>query len=1104
MSDPASAFEVYDRPDIRPTDGPDTSWTEQFSANASLMIDDIPVLQDWRDNYQKTLLVRRVAEATGKSVGSYDNSSFGNMSSSIEYNMADVWSDIQGIRNKNPDAFSDLPKTLDEYLGNDKAANLSRRHADQSVESRGTSLSASLLGSMAGSMADPLNLMTLPIGGGAKSLIGVFGREALINGAVETLQQPIVAGQREKYGEELSFAEGAANVSTAALAGGVLSVMFVGAGRGGKSAYDKLSPKLVPLEKRLAKALAKAEVDDIAFLDRKIVEGIFSDLDDDTLSELVTAVRGDQGLSGAEQAATSIVSRQNEIDLTNPYEGSLSSADNHADKLSDALERTLRDLPPANYDAAARAGLPDDPVVRSSSPVDGQPSPAPARAADTGDFDMTGYLQRNRTAESGGNDRAAAQTSSAYGRYQFLKSTWLDYYKKTFGSTGESRSAILAKRADGSVQDKVMQRFTADNVRYLARIGARATKGNTYLTHFLGRGDAGKVLQAAPDTPVSALVSSASIAANKSVLAGKSASEVIAWAHRKMGGKAASVPAGGGRVSVDEGADAAEILRSEALELKQQAYELQGIGRMESESFDPKDIGVDAKLMQFKDGGDEFGVTDRLQGVDVWNPVLAGRAIVWEGNDGRRLIADGHQRLGLAKRIASADPSQNVRLDALVMRESDGWDAESARVWAALKNVAEGSGSPVDAAKIMRGMGVDEATSYLPPRSALVRDGQGLARLGDDAFGAVVNELVDPSHAAIVGRMASDPGEQKALVDLLIKFDPQTLSQANSVIAQGRAAGFVKETQDDMFGSLDSTASLFIERAKILERGLSELKKLKQVFGTAARNAETLEGAGNKIAKGASEKEALDNGQAIEIVERLAWRAGPIKDAIDRAAEQLASGGQLRKLTAEFVNAIRDLDIEKLARSGDNTANGVLPDGSGRIGDVAEAGSSAPPERGYSDEPDQLDGAWPSRDEIEQAGQSGFDIFDEAATRGFDDPGGDGARIQTESLEHDARLIADDANPDINPDAAALQRQQLQLKADSPLRSIEEPEGTIGAELFDAANQDGLDLRAVADELSDELGYPAFNVDGEERTLSGLLDEFDEDAVMIEKAKQCL
>lgn len=48
----------------------------------------------------------------------------------------------------------------------------------------------------------------------------------------------------------------------------------------------------------------------------------------------------------------------------------------------------------------------------------------------TGRFDVDSYMAANRSAESSGDDGATATTSSAVGRYQFLKGTWLEYYKK--------------------------------------------------------------------------------------------------------------------------------------------------------------------------------------------------------------------------------------------------------------------------------------------------------------------------------------------------------------------------------------------------------------------------------------------------------------------------------------------------------------------------------------------------------------------------------------------------------------------------------------------------------------------------------------------------
>lgn len=155
-------------------------------------------------------------------------------------------------------------------------------------------------------------------------------------------------------------------------------------------------------------------------------------------------------------------------------------------------------------------------------------------------FDMGRYMRRSRAAESSGDDRAAATTSSAYGRYQFLQDTWVSYYRRTFGDTGESREAILARRADGSIQDRVMQTFTLDNISRLERAGVEVTDGSVYLAHFLGPNDAIRVLRAPRDAAIEPLVRAASRKANASVFANiRTAGDLIRWANGKMNNEGA-------------------------------------------------------------------------------------------------------------------------------------------------------------------------------------------------------------------------------------------------------------------------------------------------------------------------------------------------------------------------------------------------------------------------------------------------------------------------------------------------------------------------------------------------------------------------------------
>jgi len=158
---------------------------------------------------------------------------------------------------------------------------------------------------------------------------------------------------------------------------------------------------------------------------------------------------------------------------------------------------------------------------------------------------------------------------------------------------------------------------------------------------------------------------------------------------------------------------------------------------------------------------------------------------VYQYADGGQFIADGHQRLGLARRIKKQDPSQDVRLYGHMLREVDGITPEMARVAAAMKNVAEGTGTAIDAAKVLRV--APERAGELPPRSALVRQAQDLTFLDDDAFGAVINGLVPANYAAAIGRLIPDnPGLQKDAMSILAKTDPANEFQAEAIVRQSQ------------------------------------------------------------------------------------------------------------------------------------------------------------------------------------------------------------------------------------------------------------------------------------------------------------------------------
>lgn len=154
----------------------------------------------------------------------------------------------------------------------------------------------------------------------------------------------------------------------------------------------------------------------------------------------------------------------------------------------------------------------------------------------SGDFNIDSYMAAARGAESSGDDRAKASTSSATGRYQFLNSTWVEYYNRTYPNNGLTEAQIKAKRTDGAVQDAVMKTFTLDNVKFLESNNIPVTNASVYLSHFLGQGGARSVYTAAAGADIRTVLDPATIKSNPAVFKQvKTVSDMVEFAQQKVG-----------------------------------------------------------------------------------------------------------------------------------------------------------------------------------------------------------------------------------------------------------------------------------------------------------------------------------------------------------------------------------------------------------------------------------------------------------------------------------------------------------------------------------------------------------------------------------------
>lgn len=269
------------------------------------------------------------------------------------------------------------------------------------------------------------------------------------------------------------------------------------------------------------------------------------------------------------------------------------------------------------------------------------------------------------------------------------------------------------------------------------------------------------------------------------------------------------------------------------------ALEIEG-RKVDFRAVDPRQVTTDAATFQFKSGGDAAGVTDRLRGVTRWDPVSAGKAIIFERADGQMVIADGHQRLGLAQRVAGE--GQDAKLDAYVFREADGWTPEDVRAYAALKNMRESSGTSLDMAQVMRDR-PDLIDGSLPLTDAKLRDAAMLARLSPEAFDAVVAGRLPPPFAALIGESVADSARHRGLLDEMAEADLANTQQARLYLKQLMELPTTTETQMTLFGEESFTRTVLIERAQVLDSALKTLKQDKRIFGLLGREADKIEGA---------------------------------------------------------------------------------------------------------------------------------------------------------------------------------------------------------------------------------------------------------------------
>ena len=309
-------------------------------------------------------------------------------------------------------------------------------------------------------------------------------------------------------------------------------------------------------------------------------------------------------------------------------------------------------------------------------------------------------------------------------------------------------------------------------------------------------------------------------------------------------------------------------------------------------TYKPNEIEFDAAAFQYKSGADIEGLLPKLKNVKVWDEMSSGNIIVYEFKDGRKVIVDGHQRLGLAKKLQKE--GQDIELSAYVFREANGIVPEQAKIKGVVVNLRNGTGTAIDAAYALRKANIDwnVLSKSISNKETMAVRVDGMLKLNDDAFDFFVanKEKLSEDLVSLIGEHITKKELHLGLIGKLANKKFGSKLEMELALKQINDAPTFQVSQESLFGTEIIEESLVFEKAELLANAIKEIKNDKKIFATLNKNINKIESAGNTLNKEINLNKEITNAETLDKIATIASRVGELSDDLNAAARILKEG----------------------------------------------------------------------------------------------------------------------------------------------------------------------------------------------------------------------